>query len=65
MGGACGTYGEEERCIEGVGGGNLMERPEGRRQRRWKRDIKRAVQEIRWGVDWIDLPVDRDRVGFL
>jgi hypothetical protein len=26
MGGACSTYGEEEKCIEGFGGGNLWER---------------------------------------
>jgi len=26
MGRACSTYGEEERCIQGFGGGNLRER---------------------------------------
>jgi hypothetical protein len=26
VGGACGTYGREERCIQGFGGGNLKER---------------------------------------
>ena len=26
MGGACSTYGEEERCIQGFGGGKLSER---------------------------------------
>jgi len=26
MGGACGRYGGEEKCIRGCGGGNLKER---------------------------------------
>ena len=26
MGGTCSTYGGEERCIQGFGGGNLKER---------------------------------------
>jgi hypothetical protein len=26
MGGACSTYGGEDRCIQGFGGGNLKER---------------------------------------
>jgi len=26
MGGACSKYGGEERCIQGFGGGDLMER---------------------------------------
>ena len=26
MGGACGTHGRQERCIQGLGGGDLLER---------------------------------------
>jgi hypothetical protein len=41
-------------------------RPEGKRPRgksrpRWKDNIKIYLQEVGWGVDWIDLPRDRDR----
>jgi hypothetical protein len=48
-----------KRCIQ-VG------RPEGRRplgrpRRRWEDNIKMDLQEVRWGVDWIDLAQDKDR----
>jgi hypothetical protein len=44
----------------------LVERPEGKRplgrsRRRWKDNIKMDLQEVRWGMDWIDLAQDRDR----
>jgi hypothetical protein len=43
----------------------LVRRPEGRRtlgrpRRRWE-DIKMDLQEVGWGVDWIELAQDRDR----
>jgi hypothetical protein len=61
MGGACGTYGRQERCIQG-----LVERPDGRPierpRRRWEDNIKMNFQEVGWGgMDWIDLAQDRDR----
>ena len=41
MGGACGTYGGKERCIQGFVWGDLKaERPLGRRRRRWEDNIK-------------------------
>jgi len=45
----------------------LVGRPEERRQLgkprlRWEDYIKMDLQEIGWGVDWIDLAEDRDRL---
>jgi hypothetical protein len=44
----------------------LVGRPEGRRplgrsRRRWKDNIKMDLQEVLWGMDWIELAQDRDR----
>jgi hypothetical protein len=34
----------------------------GRPRRRWEDNIKKDLQEIGWGMDWIDLTQDRDRL---
>jgi hypothetical protein len=44
----------------------LVGRPEGRRQlgrprRRWEDNIKTDLQEVGWGMNWIELAQDRDR----
>jgi hypothetical protein len=44
----------------------LVERPEGRRpigkpRRRREDNIKMDLQEVGWGMDWIELAQDRDR----
>jgi hypothetical protein len=44
----------------------LLGRPEGRRpvvrpRRRWEGNIKMNLQEVGWGMDWIELAQDRDR----
>jgi hypothetical protein len=44
----------------------LVGRPEGRRplgrpRRRCEDNIKMDLQEMRWGMDWIELAEDRDR----
>jgi hypothetical protein len=44
----------------------LVGRPEGRRplgrpRRRWEGNIKLDLQEVGWGMDWIELAQDRDR----
>jgi hypothetical protein len=37
-------------------------RPIGRSRRRWEDNIKMDLREIGWGgMDWIDLPQDRDQ----
>jgi len=44
MGGACGTYGGKERCIQGFGGDTSKgKRPFGRRRLRWEDNIKTDV----------------------
>jgi hypothetical protein len=60
MGGACGTYGRQERCIQIFGGSPDVKKPLGRTRRRW--DVIMNLQEVGWGgVDWIDVAQDRDR----
>jgi hypothetical protein len=44
----------------------LVGRPEGRRQlerprRRWEDNTKMDLQEVGWGMDWIELAQDKDR----
>jgi hypothetical protein len=44
----------------------LVGRPEGRRplgrsRRRWEDNIKMDLQDVGWGMDWIELAQDRDR----
>jgi hypothetical protein len=44
----------------------LVGRPEGKRAlgrptRAWEDNIKIDLQEVRWGMDWIELAQDRDR----
>jgi hypothetical protein len=62
MGGACSTYGGKRGAYR-----ILVGRPEGRRslarpRRRWEDNIKIDLQEVGWvGMDWIELPADRDR----
>ena len=36
-------------------------RPLARPRRRWEDNIKTDLQEVGWGIDWIDLAQDRDR----
>jgi hypothetical protein len=35
-------------------------RPFGRPRRRWEDNIKMDIQEVGWGMDWIELAQDRD-----
>jgi hypothetical protein len=58
MGGACGTYGKEERCVQDFGWEPEGKRPLGRQRCRYEINI----QELGCGgVDWIELAQDRDR----
>ena len=61
MGGACGTYRRQKRCIQ-----DLVERPEERRSlerggRRLEDNTKVEIKEVRRGVNWIELAQDRNR----
>jgi hypothetical protein len=63
MGGACSTYGGEERGVYRV----LVGKPEGKRplgrpRSRWENNIKSDLQEVGFGgMDWIELAQDKDR----
>jgi len=62
MGGACSTYGEEERCIQDFGGESEGRRPLGTPRCRWEDNIKMDLQEVGCGsIDRIELAQDRDR----
>jgi hypothetical protein len=62
MGGACSTYGGEERCIQDLVGRPGGRRPLGRPRRRWEDNIKMYLQEVGWGgMVWIEMAQDRDR----
>ena len=61
MGGACGTYGGEERRVQGLGGEIWGKRPLGRPRNRWKDNIKMDLQEVAFkGMDWNDLAQNKD-----
>ena len=65
MEGACGTYGGEERCVQGF----WKVRPEGkgptgRPRPRWKDNISMSLQHVEWGgMAWVALIQGRDRSG--
>ena len=37
------------------------QRPLGKPRLRWEDNIKMDLQEVGWGMDWIELAQDRDR----
>jgi hypothetical protein len=57
MGGACRTYGGEERCIQVLVGKPEEKRPLGRPRRRWEDNIKMDLPEVgvrAWtGLIWL------------
>ena len=57
----CSTYGERRGVYRVLMGKPEGKRPLGRPRRRWKDNIKMGLQEVGWGMDWIDLAQDRDR----
>ena len=58
---ASGTYGGEEKCIQGCGREHRGKRPRGRPEIRWEDDVRMVVEEINLNnVEWIDLAWDRD-----
>jgi len=60
MGGACSTYEGEKKCIQSIGGEIEEKRPLGRPSCRREDNIKMDLQEVEWGMDWIDLAQVRD-----
>jgi hypothetical protein len=43
--------------------GRSERRPLGRPRRGWEHNIKMDLQEVGWGMDWIHMAQDRDRVA--
>jgi hypothetical protein len=50
-----------EMCIQGFGEETWWKQPLVRPRLRWKDNIKTGLQEVGWGLDWIDLAQDKDR----
>jgi hypothetical protein len=48
MGGACSTYGSDEKCMQGFVGKPEKWRPLGRLKYRWEDNIKLDFQEVGW-----------------
>ena len=55
MDSACGTYGEEEKCMGSFGGETWESRPLGRLTHRWQVTMKRDNREIGWNGGGIGL----------
>ena len=61
MDGVCGTYGEQERCVQGFRGIPKGKWPFGRRRYRWEYNNKMDLQEVTsGGMKWIALAEDRN-----
>jgi hypothetical protein len=61
MGRLWSTYGEKRDAYRILVGRSEGRRPLGRPRRRWEDNIKTYLQDVRWGMDWIELGQDRDR----
>jgi hypothetical protein len=60
MGGACSTYGEKRGAYGILVGISEGRRPLERPRRRWEGNIKMDLQDVEWGMGWIELAQDRD-----
>jgi hypothetical protein len=61
MGGVCSTYGGKSGAYRILVGRPEARRPLGRPRRRWEDNIKMDLQEVGWGMDWIELAQYRDK----
>jgi hypothetical protein len=62
MGGACSTYGRDEKCVHILVGNPEGKRPLGKPRRRWEDNIRMDLGEIVWEIiGWIHLIQDRDQ----
>jgi len=55
MGGHVAHLGEKRGAYRALVGKHEEKRPLGRPRRRWEDNIKKDIQKIEWGVDWIGL----------
>jgi hypothetical protein len=61
MGGAGITYGEKRGAYKTLVGRPEGRRPLGRPRHRWKDNIKMDLQEMEWGLEWLELTQNKDR----
>jgi hypothetical protein len=61
MGVACSIMGERRGVYRILVRKSEGKKPIGRPTRRWEDSIKIYLQEVGWGVYWIDLAQDRDK----
>jgi hypothetical protein len=54
-------YAERRRAYRFLVEKTKVKTPLGRPSSRWEDNIKMNFQEVGWGMDWIDLPQNRDR----
>ena len=55
LGGTCGEYGGQGRCIQDIIGRPQVKKPLARHRRRWEEIIKIDLQKVGWGMGWIGL----------
>ena len=60
MGGAYSTYGESRVVYRVLVGNPEGKRPLRRPRRGWEDNIKMDLQEVGWGMDWIQMAQERD-----
>ena len=66
MGGACSTYGGEERRVQSFGGETCGKESLGRSSRRWEDNIKMDLQELECGgMDWMEMAQNGESGGLL
>ena len=62
VGSVCGTFGNQEKCIQGFGGEPEQMGPLGRHRGKWENTIEMDLEKVGWGgMDCIDLAQDRNR----
>jgi hypothetical protein len=58
---ACNMFGQRRLACTILPGKYERKKPLERTRRRWDDNIQMDLEEVEWGVDWIDLVQDRDK----
>jgi hypothetical protein len=58
---ACSTYGERRGTYRILVGKHERKRPLRKPRRKWEDIIMMCLQEMEWGMDWINVTEDRER----
>ena len=65
MGGTCGMYGTQEKCIQGAGGETLGKESLSKPSYKSKDNIRRIFKKWDGGLDWIGPSQDMDMCRIL